>query len=118
MNGTPLGTFGRDFVAGEVKAIDPPRITILRPDNVTQTIELNEDTSLHKGRDSITMADIQVGDHVVSRGAMQGDMFTPKNVGVIEPDQWKRMQELGLMDGLQPGKAPKSQEQKPAGPNN
>jgi hypothetical protein len=117
-NGTPMGTLGKDFVAGEVKAIDPPKITILRPDNVTQTIELNEETSLRRGRDSITMADIQVGDHLFARGAMQGETFTPKNVGVLEPEQWKRMQEYGVMDALQPGKSPKPQESKPAGPNN
>lgn len=117
-NGTTIGVLGKDFVAGEVKVIDPPKMTILRPDNVTQTIELNEETSLHKGRDSITMADIQVGDHVFARGATQGDAFTPKIVGVIEPEQWKRMQEYGVMDAFQPGKAPKPRDAKPAGPNN
>ena len=99
-------------------AIDPPKSTILRPDNVTQTIELNEETSLHKGRESITMADLQVGDHLLARGASQGENFTPKSVGVIEPEQWKRMQELGVMDAFQPGKTAKPQETKPAGPNN
>ena len=44
--------------------MDAPKITVLRPDNVTQTLELNEETSLRKGRESVTMADIQVGDHV------------------------------------------------------
>jgi hypothetical protein len=118
MNGTPMGSLGKDFVAGEVKALDPPKITILRPDNVTQTIELNEETSLRRGRESITMADIQVGDHLFARGASQGDAFTPKNVTVIEPEQWKRMQEYGVMDAFQSGKTQKPQDPKPAGPNN
>jgi Domain of unknown function (DUF5666) len=89
------GTQGKDFVLGEVKAIDAPKITVLRSDNVTQTIELNEETSLRKGRDSITMADVQVGDHLLARGALQNDVFVPKMVMVIGPQQWKRMQEMG-----------------------
>jgi Domain of unknown function (DUF5666) len=88
-----LGTLGRDYVAGEVKSIDPPKMTVLRTDGVTQTLELTEDTSLHRGRDSITMADIKVGDHVMARGAVQGDNFVPKNVMVMNAEQWQRMQE-------------------------
>lgn len=91
------GELGKDFVFGEVKSIDAPQITILRPDNVTQTIELNENTSLHKGRESVTMADIQPGDHVFVRGAMQNNSFVPKSVMVIGPEQWKRMQEMGMV---------------------
>jgi hypothetical protein len=87
------GTLGKDFVAGEVKSIDAPKLSVLRTDNVTQTIELNEDTSLRKGRDAITMADIQPGDHVLARGAMQNDTFVSKTVMIIGADQWKRMQE-------------------------
>lgn len=89
-----MGTLGKDYVVGEVKAIDAPKLTVLRTDNVTQTLELNEETSLRKGRESITMADIQVGDHVVARGAAQGDVFVPKGVMVMNPEQWKRMQEF------------------------
>jgi hypothetical protein len=69
-------------------------MTVLRTDNVTQTLELNEETSLHKGRESITMADIQVGDHIISRGEVQKDVFVPKGVMVLGPEQWKRFQEF------------------------
>jgi hypothetical protein len=85
-----------------VKSVDAPKLTVLRPDNVTQTLELNEDTSLRKGRDSITMADIQPGDHVVVRGGVQNNMFVPKNVMVVSLEQWKRMQEMGT-NGRGPG---------------
>src|SRR5580658_10229143 len=94
--GRPAGVLGQDYVFGEVKAIDAPKLTILRPDNVTQTVELNEETSLRKGRDSITMADIQAGDHIMVRGGMVNNAFQPKSVMVIPPDQWKRMQESGM----------------------
>jgi uncharacterized protein DUF5666 len=91
------GTLGKDYVVGEVKSIDAPKISVLRSDNVAQTMELNEDTSLRRGRDSITMADIQPGDHVFARGAVQNDVFVPKFVMVMDAEQWKRMQEMGLL---------------------
>ena len=88
-----MGELGKDYVAGEVKSIDPPKLTVLRSDNVTQTLELNEDTSLRKGRESITMADIHPGDHVMIRGASQNNVFEPKNAMVLSPEQWERMQQ-------------------------
>jgi len=92
--GGGFGEMGKDFVAGEVKSIDAPSMTVLRTDKVTQTIELNEDTSLRKGRDSITMADIHPGDYVVVRGASQNNVFVPKNVMVLSAEQWERMQQM------------------------
>ena len=94
------GELGKDFVFGEVKSVDAPKITVLRPDNVTQTLELNEETSLRKGRDSVTMADIQVGDHVFVRGGVQNNAFVPKMVMVFGIEQWKRMQEMGMTPGV------------------
>ena len=99
MMGGQGGTLGKDYIVGEVKSIDPPRMTVLRTDNVTQTLELNEETSLRKGRDSITMADIQVGDHVISRGEVQRDVFVPRGVMVLGPEQWKRFQEFQAQMG-------------------
>jgi hypothetical protein len=100
-----------------VKSIDAPKLTVLRPDNVTQTLELNEETSLRKGRESITMADIQPGDHVVVRGAVQNNTFVPKNVMVLSPEQWKRMQEMGMSrngpTGNTPPAAPKENPPQP-----
>jgi hypothetical protein len=87
------GTLGKDFVAGEITAIDAPKLSVLRSDKVTQSFELNEETSLRKGRDSITMADVQVGDHVFARGALENSLFVPKVIMVISPEQWKRMQD-------------------------
>src|SRR6266480_2232104 len=81
--GGGFGEMGKDFVVGEVKSVDAPKLTVLRPDNVTQTLELNEEPSLRRGRESITMADIQPGDHVVVRGAVQDNAFVPKNVMVL-----------------------------------
>jgi hypothetical protein len=100
--GVGFGELGKDFVVGEVKSVDAPKLTVLRPDNVTQNLELNEETSLRKGRDSITMADIQPGDHVVIHGSVLNNAFVPKNVIVLSPEQWKRLQEMGA-SGRGPG---------------
>jgi Domain of unknown function (DUF5666) len=104
--GQALGEMGKDYVAGEVKAIDAPKLTVLRSDNVTQTVELTEDTTLRKGRDSITMADIQPGEHVVVRGALQNNVFVPKTVMVLSPEQWQRMQQYAQGAGAPAGSAP------------
>ena len=101
-----FGEMGKDFVVGEVKSIDAPKLTVLRPDNVTQTLELNEETSLRRGRESITMADVQVGDHVVVRGGVQNNTFVSKNVMVLSPEQWKRMQEMGVIRDGSAGTGP------------
>ena len=109
------GALGKDYVMGEVKSIDAPKITVLRSDNVTQTIELNEETSLRKGRESVTMADVQVGDHLFAQGALQNEVFVPKMVMVIAPEQWKRMQEMGggVMSTGPAGSGPAKTEKRP-----
>lgn len=77
---------GKELIAGEVKAIDGTKLTILRPDGQTQAIEVDENTSFRKQRESITLADIKVGDHVVGRGAVKDGVFVPAtlNVGDIQ----------------------------------
>jgi Domain of unknown function (DUF5666) len=110
----PPGTLGKDYVIGEVRSIDAPKITVMRSDHVTQAIELNEETSLRKGRDSVTMADVQVGDHLFARGALENQVFVPKVVMVIGPEQWKRMQEMGGVFQSEPsGSAPAKSEKPP-----
>lgn len=95
------GTLGKDYVVGEVKSVDPPMLTVMRIDSVSQTLELNEETSLRSGRDSITMVDIQAGDHIFARGSVANDVFVPKNLNVIPPEMWKRMQEMSAEGGPQ-----------------
>jgi hypothetical protein len=70
---------GKQFIAGEVKAVDGTKLTIARPDGETQTIEVNENTSFRKGRESITLPDIKVGDHVYGRGQLNAaGVFVPQ----------------------------------------
>ena len=97
---------GKDFVAGEVKSVDPPRLTVLRTDSVTQTLELNEETTLRKGRESITMADIQVGDHLVAHGAIENDVFVPKGLMVMNAEQWQRFEEFAAQGNTRKSAGP------------
>jgi len=48
------------------------------------------------------MADIQPGDHVVIRGAVENNAFVPKNVMLLSPEQWKQMEEMRKMAGIGP----------------
>ncbi len=107
------GTLGKDYVVGEVKAVDPPKLTVLRTDSVTQVLELNEETALHKARESITMADIQVGDYVVARGATQNNVFVPKGVMVMSAEQWKRFQEFAAQGNMAKPSGPDATPPKP-----
>jgi len=62
---------GKRFIVGEVKAMSGTRITVLRPDGVTQNITVDENTLFRKDQESITLADIKVGDHVFGRGEVK-----------------------------------------------
>lgn len=75
--------FGKTWTAGTIQSIDETKITVKRPDNVVQTIVVDENTSFRKHRDSITLPDIKVGDNVTARGSVQNGSFlaTVLNVG-------------------------------------
>src|SRR5687767_213852 len=67
---------GKEFIAGEITAIDETRLTIKRVDGETQTIELDETSSLRRrGGVSITLPDVKVGEQVVGRGKLKDRIF-------------------------------------------
>ena len=105
---------GKTFISGTVTALDETRITILRSDKVTQTIQVDEDTSFRRGGrglqmmlgengagpgirpnrpqsaeqqagESITLADVKVGDLVAGPGTLKNGIFTPTQLGVTDP---------------------------------
>lgn len=76
---------GKHLVVSEVKAINGTRVTVLRPDGVTQNISVNENTSFRKGEESITLADVKIGDHVFGRGEAKKDVFVPVELNIGEP---------------------------------
>lgn len=108
---------GKTYITGKVTAIDEVKLTILRPDNVSQVIEVDETTSFRKGGrrgavivqgggapgpggagfgtgagagagnggESITLADVKVGDMVAGQGSVKNGTFVPTNLTVLPP---------------------------------
>ena len=100
---------GKTYISGKVTAIDSDnlKMTVLRPDGVSQTIGFDETTSFKRGGrmaragmgaggavpamapaeggESITLADIKVGDNVVGTGSLKGGVFVPGQLNVATP---------------------------------
>jgi hypothetical protein len=76
--------FGKTWTAGKVTAIRDLTLTIERPDKVTQTIAVDENTTFHKRNEDITFPDIKVGDLVRAIGSMQNGNFLATNLSVME----------------------------------
>jgi hypothetical protein len=85
---------GKRFIAGEITSIDGLHLTVLRPDGVTQTIEVDENTSFRKQNESITLADFKPGDRVFGRGEVKNGTFVaavlnfgdPQPMGMPRPE--------------------------------
>jgi len=93
---------GKTYIAGKVTAIDVDnaKMTVMRPDGVSQTIGFDETTSFKRGRvgrgggfggggdagaantpaatgESITLADVKIGDNVAGTGSVKNGVFVP-----------------------------------------
>jgi hypothetical protein len=103
---------GKTYIVGRVTAIDldNAKMTVERPDHVAQTIGFDEGTSFRKGGrgargggfggaqgagagaapapaesgESITLADIKVGESVRGTGSVKGGVFVPTELVVME----------------------------------
>ena len=104
---------GKTYIVGRVMAIDldDAKMTVERPDHVAQTIGFDEGTSFRKGGrgmrmgggagaaggggvgagaggevggESITLADIKVGENVRGTGSVKGGTFVPTELVVME----------------------------------
>ena len=96
---------GKKFIAGEVKSIDGTKLTVARPDGQSQTIEVDANTSFRKGRESITLPDIKVGDHVFGRGQLNSaGVFVPQTLNVGGMGM-----RMGMDSGDRPTLPPKQQ---------
>jgi hypothetical protein len=110
-----LANLGKTLIAGRVTAIDLDNatMTVKRPDDVSETIGFDEGTSFRRGRitmggsfgmgagagatgasaetgESITLADIKVGDVVRGQGAVKKGTFVPKELTVMSPGAGRR----------------------------
>jgi hypothetical protein len=135
---------GKTYITGKITAIDADnlKLTVMRTDNVSQAIAVDEGTSFQRGvrgitvpsmfgggfggmgggggrggggmgrngggaggqgagggggagaqappAESITLADVKVGDTIVATGAVKGGLFTPVKLGVSEPAAGRR----------------------------
>jgi hypothetical protein len=113
---------GKTYIAGKVTAIDVDNatMTVQRFDGVSQTIGFDETTSFKRGRvarggfggggfggsdasasapvptaESITLADIKVGDNVGGQGSVKNHVFVPTVLTVGTPGQGRRHGEGG-----------------------
>ena len=109
---------GKKFIIGEVMKIEETKLTIKRPDGVEQVIEVDDDTSFKNSkRESVTLADVKVGDHVMGRGALKDGTFVPADlrVGLPQPMSFRMQHDGSPADARREGASPTSA---PAVPNN
>jgi hypothetical protein len=149
---------GKTYITGKVTAIDMDalKLTVMRPDGVSQVIGVDEQTSFRRGGrgmaamasgngviemggggpgggrgmgagagtpgsgtsaeagkgagnggggESITFADVKVGDTVAGRGGLKNGTFVPTELGVMDPSAMGQRRRRGA-DGSGPGAAP------------
>jgi hypothetical protein len=156
---------GKTYITGKVTAIDMDalKLTVMRPDGVSQVIGVDEQTSFKRGGrgmaaiasgsgvieigggggrrgmgsgagsgtsagteapagsgsnagngsgmgngsggESITFADIKVGDSIAGRGGLKNGLFVPTELGVMDPAAMGQRRRRGP-DGSAPGTAP------------
>jgi hypothetical protein len=125
---------GKVYITGRVTAIDMDglKLTVMRPDGVSQVIGVDEQTSFKRGGrgmatlasgagvtevgagngrgnssgngagmgsgngaggESITFADVKVGDAVAGRGALKNGLFVPAELGVSDAAARRRRRE-------------------------
>jgi Domain of unknown function (DUF5666) len=104
---------GKKFIIGEVTKIDGTKITIKRPDKQEQTIEVDDDTSFRNSRrESVTLADVKVGDRVAGRGSVKDGTFVPSVLTVGLPDRMMMVGGPNDEQAAPPASNPPKQEKK------
>ncbi|MDR3792750.1 MAG: DUF5666 domain-containing protein [Terracidiphilus sp.] len=83
-----MAGFGKTWLMGKVTGIDGVKIAIeSQVDGQKYAIVADENTTLRKRRDPITLADIQVGDTVRAEGSMKAGAFTAATINVMAMPQ-------------------------------
>lgn len=87
--------FGKTWTAGIVQSINGTNIIIKRPDNVTQTVSVDENTEFRRRREDIILPDIKPGDNISARGAIKNGSFLATLVAVIPPGGFRPRGQFG-----------------------
>ena len=126
---------GKTYIAGKITAMDELKLTILRADGVSQVIAVDEDTSFKRGGrgmsqmlggsgggpgttpegnraadrggESITLAEVKVGDTVAGQGALKAGVFVPKQLYIGDPEARGRRRRDGAGTPAAAGAEPK-----------
>jgi hypothetical protein len=153
---------GKTYITGKVTAIDMDalKVTVMRPDGVSQVIGVDEQTSFKRGGrgmaamasgagvveigsgggggggrgngagsvsgnaagakngrggESITFADVKVGDSIAGQGGLKNGVFVPTELGVMDPAAMGQRKRRGG-DGNGSGAAPADIVTAPKGP--
>ena len=93
---------GKNFIMGEIKSINGTQIEIARPDGQTQTIAVDENTSFHKNRESVTLADFKTGDRVFGRGEVKNNVFVAATLNEGQPGMGRPGMRMGGGEGTPP----------------
>jgi hypothetical protein len=102
--------FGKTWTAGKITAIKDLTLTVERPDKVTQTITVDENTTFHKRNEDITFPDFKVGDMVRATGALQNGAFLAATLNAVEAGgRGQGRSGPGGQPGRQPGQQPAPQ---------
>jgi hypothetical protein len=79
-----MADYGKTWLMGKVTAIDGVKLTVLGAiDNQPHVIVADENTTLRKRREPVTLADIQVGDSIRAEGAVKGAGFAATTIQVM-----------------------------------
>ncbi|HVJ09385.1 MAG TPA: DUF5666 domain-containing protein [Acidisarcina sp.] len=92
--------YGKTWLAGKVSAINETQLTLSGMDGKPSSFVVDENTSFKKRRDSITLADIKVGDQVRVQGEVRNGTFFASTLNVFEP---RPEGERGPREGMGPG---------------
>ncbi len=76
--------YGKTWLMGKVTAIDGGKVTLQGfHNNAVQAFQADENTTFHKRREPITLADLQVGDRVRVEGVVKDGIFVAASVSVM-----------------------------------
>ena len=88
--------FGKTWLAGTIVSIRGTQLVVKRPDDVTTTVTVDENTSFRRRHESITLGDIRVGDGLTARGAMDKGAFAGTLLTVVDAGEireWARLRD-------------------------